>query len=604
MKREEFLLLEEAKRGSRKVPPCIVRQDSRLQHAISGLSSSSGSSGLGSGSSNVGSSGEERDLYANKNNNKKKAKTMIGPNHQGAMLVASKDTTSASTSSSDNNKNGVAGGPAKVSSSSGSSHESSRGSNANKAAAAAADADADATTEDDACNYHDYHAKPLPDPKLADSERGSSSAEDSPEESTNESSGSNTSNNGHSSHGHAHGSHGRPSSSSSHNGMKRVSSDGSTSSGDEDSNAAIASSKPHASRPHKRRKTNNDEGNSNNKNVPMNDGTSSSHSSHKKPPSSSSSKGIHPPKIAKKGGIAHNIRAIHSTDLRADSCVNDRLSPFTGIGKRGVGGVVSNNQVVVGAARVSDSVMLGVDKSAGAASAAVLSGKDVVDCTGFSPDTADTSSNTSSGGACVATKHGCSPPPQIKASFHVNEDDMILMENILMCPFTFRSQDAVLCGALAECVMPGMLRANFSERNKLTSLELVYDAMGFMQQLERASGNEGSAQIVPGSLELALAPTSADARVITTARPPYLIVNVNEVWTHLTGYTQMEVEGREYCSLLDGEGTVPQAYERPGRPRYDLEEIASGRPACMTNIHYDKHGNDFIVFVCSYPLTK
>ena len=181
---------------------------------------------------------------------------------------------------------------------------------------------------------------------------------------------------------------------------------------------------------------------------------------------------------------------------------------------------------------------------------------------------------------------------------------MILMDDVLMCPFSFRSHDAVVCGALAECVMPGMLRASFSERNKLNSLELVYDAMGFMQQLERASGNEGSAQIIPGCLELALTPTSNEARVITTARAPYLIVNVNDVWTQLTGYTQMEVEGREYRTLLDGEGTIPQAYDRPGRPRYNLEDIAKGRSACMTNIHYDKDGNDFIVYVCSYPLTE
>jgi hypothetical protein len=43
------------------------------------------------------------------------------------------------------------------------------------------------------------------------------------------------------------------------------------------------------------------------------------------------------------------------------------------------------------------------------------------------------------------------------------------------------------------------------------------------------------AQIVAGSLEMALAPTSMEARVITVAKPPYQIVNVNEVWTQMTG---------------------------------------------------------------------
>jgi PAS domain S-box-containing protein len=138
----------------------------------------------------------------------------------------------------------------------------------------------------------------------------------------------------------------------------------------------------------------------------------------------------------------------------------------------------------------------------------------------------------------------------------------------------------------------------------MKSLEIMYDSMGFMQQLERASGREGSFQIIPGSLEMALSPTKAEARVITTAQAPFLIVNVNELWTRMTGYTQMEVEGREFLSLLEGEGTVPAAGSRPGKPVHKLEEVAKGRSACSTNIHYDKDGRDFIEFVCSYPLTK
>ena len=68
---------------------------------------------------------------------------------------------------------------------------------------------------------------------------------------------------------------------------------------------------------------------------------------------------------------------------------------------------------------------------------------------------------------------------------------------------------------------------------------MIYDSMGFMQQLERASGNEMTAQIIPGSLEMALSPTAMEARVITLAEKPYRIVNVNEAWTKLTKYTQI-----------------------------------------------------------------
>ena len=194
--------------------------------------------------------------------------------------------------------------------------------------------------------------------------------------------------------------------------------------------------------------------------------------------------------------------------------------------------------------------------------------------------------------------------PQIKGQYHFNDDDIMITDDVSMCPFVFRSHNAVICGAMAECVMSGMLRAHFSDRNKLLSIELVYDAMGFMQQLERASGSDVTAQIIPGSLDMALSPSSQEARVITLAQPPYLIVNVNEVWTRITGFTQIESEGIGYLQLLEGDATIDDAKHRPGKPEHIFDRVAKGQPACSTNIHYDRSGRDFIEFVCSYPLTN
>ena len=287
----------------------------------------------------------------------------------------------------------------------------------------------------------------------------------------------------------------------------------------------------------------------------------------------SSSSGL-PPNIAKKGGIPHNIQPVIAQGgngtARLSSAPAIPLPPFAGIGKK----PASNPGRTTG-------------RQSGEATRAQIQG----------PAMISADAETSSNGSNITT-------PRIRGSYHVNEDDMILMDDILMCPFIFRSQDAVLCGALAECTMPGMLRTHFSSRNKLQSIEMVYDAMGFMQQLERASGNEGSAHIIPGSLEMALSPNTTDALIITLAEPPFLIVNVNELWTRMTGYTQMEVEGMEYFSLVEGEGTVPEASDRPGTPKHKLEEVARGRSACSTNIHYDREGRDYIEFVCSYPLTN
>jgi len=489
IKREEFLHLEQAKRGSRKMPRCIVRQPSRLQHTISSLSASSDSSNHGSSSS-----GQAKETEVTR---QPKEGTMMGPE------------------ATDPSKTSVSVHGHKVSSSSGSGSGSGSGSdNGNK--------------QDASKDFHDYNAKPLPDPKLGDSESSPSAAEeDSPEESS----------------GSANG-----------DGKRPVSTD--SSSGDDSAEAA-----PRAA---KRRKT---EGG-----PPSETGNASDRGSFASELSSTAL----PPNISRTGGIHHNIRPADSAGNGAarlqEVAPAIMLPPFTGIGKR---------------AASAPSEYGSRNSITGSAKVAAKTGPAVV--------AADLETSSTEDSDMV---------PQIRGNYFINEDDMILMDDVLMCPFTFRSQDAVLCGTFSECVMPGMLRAHFSLRNKLLSVELIHDAMGFMQQLERASGSEGSAQIVCGSLEMALVPSTTEARVITLAQAPYLIVNVNEVWTRTTGYTQLDVEGKEYLSVLEGEGTVPEAEVRRGKPPHKLEEIAKGRPACSTNIHYDSDGRDFIEFVCSYPLTN
>lgn len=190
----------------------------------------------------------------------------------------------------------------------------------------------------------------------------------------------------------------------------------------------------------------------------------------------------------------------------------------------------------------------------------------------------------------------------IQAYYHVNEDDMIITGDVLMCPFIFRSQDAVLCGALADCVMPGMLRAQFSSHNKITHMEMAYDAMGFMQQLERASGNEGIAQVVANSLEMSLQPTHTEARIITLAKHPYLVVSVNEAWTNMTSFTQLDVEGKECQIFYSKRFDYDFGTQKTGKSIHDMAEVAKGFPACSVNVYRDKHYKDLIVHVSSYPL--
>ena len=196
---------------------------------------------------------------------------------------------------------------------------------------------------------------------------------------------------------------------------------------------------------------------------------------------------------------------------------------------------------------------------------------------------------------------------RIKASYAVNQDNMIVLEDVLMCPFVFRTNNAVSCGALADCVIPGMLRASFSKNNKLLNMELVFDAMGFMQQLNCANGEHSKTQAIPNSQETAILPCRDEARVITEAHPPYSIVHVNSCWTRLTKYSQVDAEGAPLLTLLQKESVLESNQNRTVSSRslsHCLEEVQRGRPACSTSIHYKKDGKPFVDFMTSYPLTK
>ena len=403
--------------------------------------------------------------------------------------------------------------------------------------------------------YHDYHAKPLPDPKIGYGEERSSPSEDPPAEDS--------------------------------NGKRAIlSADSSSSSGDE---------APHASKRRKTDTTTNSTGAQSSSNpIIVSDSQPAA--------ASGASTNTLPPNIARKGGISHNVRpqaqppANGAERLRAAPAVPVPL--FAGIGKKCTTASVESGTSASEQSSDKGETLVSFKRSTTASSGRDNGGGVLMPPSKVNSVVALAADN---GGGDSSVEEG---PPQISADYHINDDDMILMEDYLMCPFVFRSANAIQCGACYECVMPGMLRATFSSHNKLVSMEMIYDAMGFMQQLERASGNEGTAQIVAGSLEMALDPNAKEARVMTLATPPYLIVNVNEMWTRITGYTQVEVEGVEYLSLMQGEGTVPEAMERPGKPVHKLEEVAKGRPACSTNIHYDSNGRDFIEFVASYPLTN
>ena len=544
IKRDEILQRDDGRSGSSHLPQRIVGQNSRLNHAVSSLSSSSGSSN--------NSSGEEELRKARKHQSQQLATSGHSQKHQGQVGGV-----------------GIPCGAKNISSSSGSSSNCTKNANSSN-------------------EYHDYHAQPLPDPMLGDSEE-SGPADDSAGDSNN------------SLNGHA----------KSDNGGK-VTSD--SSSGDEDkSTDQCASKRRKTDAPHSNGVVNHSSGGD----VPTN--TCALTCSDGVAVAQAIRSGL-PANIAKSGGITHNIRSIaagpHQGNMntRLNTAPAISLPPFMGIGKRPVLPNLALSTVIEASTisevpntpftpqnppQVPMMAPTAVSLSTSQYSHSTVNGGI---CNGLTNTSVDVSASLVPD-ADTSSSNSLQQMPQIRAYYHINEDDMLLTDDILMCPFIFRSQGAVICGALAECVMPGMLRAHFSTRNKLVSFEMVYDAMGFMQQLERASGSEGNAQIVPGSLEMALSPNTNEARVITMAKAPFLIVSVNEAWTRATKYTQMEVEGKE-MSILHGERTDPNASTRNGKPSHTFDDVAKGRCACSTNVHYDKEGSEYIDFVCSYPLTN
>jgi len=519
LKREEFIAREEERTGRKRMPRNIVQRNNRFRHAISSISASSSDSS-NTGTNNFSSGGEE-------NSNNKEA----GHNGQKGSAHSSEEGAGNATKNvSSSSHEGQCTGPSGTNNTSG--------------------------------YFHDYHAKPLPDPKL-------------PADPTGQASGSDASNSG--------------------DDTKRL-----TTSSVDDSTAAIKV--PYNNGSNKRRKVESSKGSA----TTAADGRSKSESAGLAAAKASNSF-LPANMIAKKGGIAHNVRPVVSSasiqkngNARLAMAPAVPLPPFAGIGKRPGG--ISHSASSAVSMSIADNNANGKSKNGSIVDSIPSRRPTLANVALEAPAGISPGPQIISGDVETSSSNSSRSKPQIRAYYHFNEDDMILMNDVIMCPFVFRTQEAVLCGALSECVMPGMLRGEFSSRNKLLSLEMVYDSMGLMQQLERCSGSELMAQIIPGSLEMALTPVPYECRVITLAEPPYLIINVNEAWTKLTKYTQLDVEGTELFSILDS--VANRSGSQSSNPPYDLNEVSEGRCKCKTRFHYDKNDREFVDFMCSYPITN
>ena len=80
--------------------------------------------------------------------------------------------------------------------------------------------------------------------------------------------------------------------------------------------------------------------------------------------------------------------------------------------------------------------------------------------------------------AAIKCGQGC------RLTYTVGNDEIVAAGEWVMCRFSLRTEGGEMVGALYGCVQHGMLQAHFNRENKLVAAEMVFDVMGFMQQLQ------------------------------------------------------------------------------------------------------------------------
>ena len=139
----------------------------------------------------------------------------------------------------------------------------------------------------------------------------------------------------------------------------------------------------------------------------------------------------------------------------------------------------------------------------------------------------------------------------VRVQYYCGPEDTIMTGDSFMCKWLLRTENAVDRGARYDVFKQGMIKATFSPQNRLTSLELFFDVMSFMQQLRRASGKHDF-QVVPNTVPIAKEDVS-EPRVITEAEAPYRIIFVSPAFTTVFGYSAEEMIGNN-CKILQGSG--------------------------------------------------
>ena len=121
----------------------------------------------------------------------------------------------------------------------------------------------------------------------------------------------------------------------------------------------------------------------------------------------------------------------------------------------------------------------------------------------------------------------------VRCQYFCAPEDTVMAADSYMCRWVMRTENAVECGALYECYKEGMLRATFTQQNKLLYMEQAFDVMAFMQQLRRATDSTDLNNLIPPPIAVpSIPPASHRHRLALNAADE----KVNQdAWTHLCG---------------------------------------------------------------------
>mmetsp|Transcript_12343 Transcript_12343/g.21636 ORF Transcript_12343/g.21636 Transcript_12343/m.21636 type:complete len:571 (-) Transcript_12343:218-1930(-) len=167
-------------------------------------------------------------------------------------------------------------------------------------------------------------------------------------------------------------------------------------------------------------------------------------------------------------------------------------------------------------------------------------------------------------------------------------------------------------GNTTELSQRGMLLCKFNSAHKIVSIEIMFDVMAFMLQVKMAMGFDNFNDVViPNTVQTCCSQGRQYdyPMVMTLANRPYTIVQVNERWENLTGYSRDEVVGKKSCSILQWQGpntaTMTQQQQRGSDGELDrlMGPVLFQRPSCAMLTNYTKSGRRYRQYVTIYPLS-